>query len=184
MSVSEYEVPPWLLKAAQEANEIIRPYLPLLRDAQKHMDEVRAVMAAVGPLPLPPPELAQVMNSGLREMLSLSRQQRNAFFPVPAAGITGTGGVVLPKMMLAGAGEMTASTATATLAVRDDSPADVGMPLDAKTVFLAILWVFAILLPLKIGLLPPEVQAIIRDYLVTIGTALIIHWRVTDSRKR
>ena len=63
------------------------------------------------------------------------------------------------------------------------SQSDIGVPLDAKTVFLAILWVFAILLPLKIGLLSPDVQTIIRDYLVTVGTALIIHWRVTDSRK-
>ncbi len=177
-------MPDWLLKAAQEANEIIRPYLPLLRDAQKHMDEVRAVMAAIGPLPVPPPELVQVMNAGLRETLSLSRQQRNAFFPVPPAVITGTGSIALPKPTLAGAGEVTASTATATLAVRDDSPADVGMPLDAKTVFLAILWVMALLLPVAILLLSPEVQTIIMDFLVTIGTALIIHWRVTDTRKR
>jgi hypothetical protein len=35
-----------------------------------------------------------------------------------------------------------------------------------------------------IGELPPEVQTIIRDFLVTIGTALIIHWRVQDGRKR
>ena len=73
---------------------------------------------------------------------------------------------------------------TATVTVRDDSPADVGMPLDAKTVFLATLWVFAILLPLKIGQLSPDVQTIIRDFVGTISLALIIHWRVQDSRKR
>ncbi len=58
------------------------------------------------------------------------------------------------------------------------------MPLDAKTIFLAILWVLAILLPLKIGQLPLEVQTIVRDYLATVGLALIIHWRVSDSRKQ
>jgi hypothetical protein len=59
----------------------------------------------------------------------------------------------------------------------------VAVPLDAKTVFLVVLWVCTILLPLKIGLLPLDVQAIIRDYLVAVGLALIIHWRVSDSRK-
>lgn len=137
-------------------------------------------MAAVGPLPLPPPELAQVMNAGLRETLSLSWQQQNAFLPVPAAAVTGS--VALPKMAVAGTIEVGA--ATDTLTVRDDTPTDVGMPLDAKTVFLAILWVMALLLPVAILLLSPEVEAIIMDFLVTIGTALIIHWRVTDSRKR
>jgi hypothetical protein len=38
-------------------------------------------------------------------------------------------------------------------------------------------------LPLKIGQLPPDVQIIIRDYLATVGLALIIHWRVSDSQK-
>jgi hypothetical protein len=72
---------------------------------------------------------------------------------------------------------------TETAVVQKGSPSDPGMPLDAKTVFLAVLWVCTILLPLKIGLLPPDVQAIIRDYLVTVGLVLIIHWRVSDSRK-
>jgi hypothetical protein len=64
------------------------------------------------------------------------------------------------------------------------SRTEVTMPLDAKTIFLTILWVLAILLPLKVGQLPPEVQASISNYLATVGLALIIHWRVSDSRKR
>jgi len=58
------------------------------------------------------------------------------------------------------------------------------VPLDAKTIFLAILWLLAIALPLDIGQLPLEAQIIIRDYLATIGLALIIHWRVSDSRRQ
>lgn len=84
-------------------------------------------------------------------------------------------------MVIAGTGEVGA--ATDTLTAQKGTPHEVAVPPDAKTVFLAILWVFAILLPLKIGLLPLDVHTIIRDYLVTVGTALVIHWRVSDSRK-
>jgi hypothetical protein len=57
------------------------------------------------------------------------------------------------------------------------------MPLDAKTVFLAILWVFTILLPLKDGFLPPEVQTKIWEFVTAVNFTLTIHWRVSDSRK-
>jgi hypothetical protein len=68
--------------------------------------------------------------------------------------------------------------------VEKDAQTGPGMPLDAKTVFLAVLWVFTILLPLKMDQLPPEVQIIIRDYVSTVGVTLAIWWRVNDGRKR
>lgn len=58
------------------------------------------------------------------------------------------------------------------------------MPLDAKRVFLAVLWVFTILLPLKMDQLPPEVQTIVRDYVAIVGVTLAVHWRVNDSRRK
>ena len=149
-----------------------------------------AVPGGLGVGPRPPPvlessptpwpiDLMLAMEAGMRELLVAVRL-RNVL--VDAAAITGTGSIALPRMAMGGAGEVSVTADTAT--VRDDSPTDIAMPLDAKTVFLAALWVFADLLPLKIGLMSPDVQTIIRDYLVTVGTALVIHWRVQDSRKR
>jgi hypothetical protein len=151
--MSDNDLPDWL-RAVQEANKIVRPYLP--------------------------PELVQIMNAGLREMLSLSRQQRNVF--VHPAVATAVATVPQVSVFVRDGDAVRADDREVSL-VSASSTTDVGMPLDAKTVFLAIVWVFAVLLPLKIGLLPSEVQTIIRDYLVTVGTALIIHWRVQDSRK-
>lgn len=179
--VDENDVPDWLLKAAQETDALIRKVMPIVRAAQEAVDEARAAQAAAGPSLPPARELALAMDAGMRELLAAIRQQvairqRDVLVRVP----TLTVGVSLPPVSVFASDT---GTATDTLRVRSESPADVGMPLDAKTVFLAIMWIFAILLPLKIGLLSPDVQTIIRDYLVTVGTALIIHWRVTDSRK-
>ena len=71
------------------------------------------------------------------------------------------------------------------MTIRDDSSTDIGMPLDAKTVFLAILWLFTFVLPpVVVLMLPAEAQAIIAGYVAAVGNALIITWRVNDSRKR
>jgi hypothetical protein len=175
--VNEYDVPDWLLKAAVETDALIRKVLPIVRAAQQYADEARAAQAAAGPSLLPGSEVALAMDAGMRELFAAVRQQRNVSVHLPPATVSVRAHPVSVVFGDAGA-------AADTLSVRDESTADVGMPLDAKTVFLAILWVFAILLPLKIGELPPDVQTIIRDYLVTVGTVLIIHWRVQDSRKR
>lgn len=178
-SVSEYDAPDWLLKLAQQIDALIREGMPIVRAAQRYVEEARAAQAAAGPSLLSGREAALAMDAGMHELLAAVRQQSEH-----RAGYSNiVGSLGLAPMGMAGVAEVSVTTDTASVAVVDDSPADVGMPLDAKTVFLAILWVFAILLPLKIGLLSPDVQAIIRDYLVTVGTALIIHWRVTDSRK-
>jgi hypothetical protein len=153
-----------MLKAAQETDALIQPYLPLLRGVQKHMDDLHAAIATVGSA-LPAPDLAQVMNAGLRELLSASSQQRDVLIAVPVASASGI--APLPPAVVSDA----------------DAGTEVAVPLDAKTVFLAILWVFTILLPLKMGLLPPEAQGIVRDYIATVGLTLTIHWRVSDSRK-
>jgi hypothetical protein len=157
------QVPP-MLKAAQETDALVQPYLPFLRDVQKHVDDLRATIATVGPV-LAAPELAQAMNVGLYELLSVSPQQRDVLMPVPVASASGI--APPPSVVVSNA----------------DPGTEVAVPLDAKAVFLAVLWVFTILLPLKIGLLPPEAQAIIRDYIATVGLTLTIHWRVADSRK-
>ena len=192
--MNENDVPEWVLKAAQETNayvqqmtpmlktaqeadDVVRPYLPLLRDVQKYMDEFRSVMATVGSA-LPPPELVQVMSAGMRELLWPSRQQRDVSVRGPVATVSAA----------APAGQVVVSdagTATDTLAVREDSPGEVAVPLDAKTVFLAILWVLTLALPPVVVLtLPVEVQSIIAGYVAAVGVALIVHWRVSDSRKR
>jgi hypothetical protein len=140
------------------------------------MDEARAAMAAVGPLPTPSPELVRVMKAGLRELLASSCRE-----DVPVANASETAPplpVVVSNADAVGADDREAPP------VGGPSRAEVTMPLDTKTIFLAILWVLAILLPLKIGQLPPQVQTIIGDYLATVGLALIIHWRVSDNRKQ
>jgi hypothetical protein len=182
--------PDWLVKAADETDAVVRKVMPIVRAAQQYMEDARAALADAGPSLPPARELALAMDTGMRELIAAVRGQaehRTVYGSAIgyASGIvTATGHAIRAPMILAEFGEAGAATDTLTVSRRDDSPADVGMPLDAKTVFLAIIWVFAILLPLKIGELPPDVQTIIRDYLVTVGTALIIHWRVTDSRKR
>lgn len=194
--MNEYEVPEWLLKAAQDASDLrrqIEPYLPMMQDVQRYGDEIRratphiqvamqyaeqirTAQAAVGPV-AHALELVTVMNAGLQEFLWPARHQPAVSVAVPAATASAT---ALPaSVVVSGAG-----AATDTLTMQKATPREVAVPLDAKTVFLVVLWVFAILLPLKIGLLPPDVQTIIRDYLVTVGIALVIHWRVSDSRDR
>jgi hypothetical protein len=183
--MDENEVPAWLMKAAQEADAMIRPYLPLLQDLQKlqdvrkHIDEARAAIAAVGPLPPPSPELVRVMNAGLYGLLS-SSWQGDVPVPVPVANASRTAPplpAVVSDADAAGADDREAPP------VSVPSHTEVVVPPDAKMIFLALLWVLTILLPLKMGQLPPDVQIIIRDYLATVGVALIIHWRVSDSRK-
>lgn len=193
--MNEYEVPSWMLKAAQDASALRRkmePYLPMMQDAQRYADEIQRTMpllqaaqqyaeqirvaqAGVGPA-LQALELVKVMNAGLHELLWPSRRQPAVYGAVPAATASAT--APAPSVVISDAG-----AGTDTLIVQKDTPREVAVPLDAKTVFLVVLWVCTILLPLKIGLLPPDVQATIRDYLVTVGLALIIHWRVSDSRK-
>lgn len=184
--MSDNEVPAWLLKAAKQADAMVQPYLPLLRDLQKlqdmqkHIDEACTAMAAVGPLPPPSPELVRVMSAGLHELLT-SSWPGNAPVPGPGAIGSGTASPLAAAVSDADAGEADDREVPP---VSVPARAGMAMPLDAKTVFLALLWVLAILLPLKVGQLPPEVQTIIGDYLSSVGLALIIHWRMSDSRKR
>lgn len=174
-------------QAAQLYTDALRSAERFARDAratQRYLEDLRAAQAAAGPSLLPGHEVALAMDAGMRELFATVSQQlehRTAY-----SGFKGymnfTGTVALAPMGVAGAGEV--GTATDTLAARDDSPTDVGMPLDAKTVLLAIMWVMALLLPVAILLMSPEVQTVIVNFLVAIGTALIIHWRVQDGRKR
>lgn len=182
--MDENDVPPWLLKAAQETDAMVRKVMPLMQAAQETVDYARAALASAGlsPTARRDLDLALAMEAGMREFLTAARAHRTASDSF-AGIISGTGIVALAPMAVAGVAEVIVAADTATVTVRDDLPANVGMPLDAKTVFLAIWWVMALLLPVAILLLSPEVQTIIMDFLVTIGTALIIHWRVTDSRK-
>jgi hypothetical protein len=157
---------------------MVRKVMPIVRAAQRYAEEARAAQAAAGPSLSPGLELAVAMDAGMSELFAAIRGQRNAVVHAP----TLTVGVSFPPVSVV-VSDTGMATDTATVTMRGDSPADVGMPLDAKTVFLAILWVMALLLPVAILLLSPEAQTIIMDFLVSIGTALIIHWRVTDSRK-
>ncbi len=192
MAMDERDMPPWLLQAMQEASALLQqvaPYLPMLQDAQRHADEIRRVQpliqaaqqyaeeiraarAALEPA-LRGLELAQVMRAGLYELLWPPRQQRDVFIAVSAA----TAGATAPPP------SVVMSDADA-LTVRKATHGEVGMPLDAKTVFLVVLWVCTILLPLKVGLLPPEVQTIIWEYVAIVSLTLTVHWRVSDGRNR
>jgi hypothetical protein len=184
--MNDKDQPDWLLKAAQEADAMVRPYLPLLRDlqklrdVQKHVDEARAAMAAIGPLPPSDPELVRVMNAGLHELLSASWQRE---VPVPVPVASPSGAAPSPAVVVSDTDVVRADDGEAPpFAVPPCT--EMAGPLDAKTIFLALLWVLATLLPLKIGRLPPDVQTVIRDYLGTVGLALIIHWRVSDTSRR
>ena len=100
-------------------------------------------------------------------------QQQN----VSVHGATGTMDVSAP------AAEAGASDSDATTVDGQEALSAPALSANAKTAFLAIMWVFVILLPLKIGLLPPEFQAIIRDYIALVPAAVVIHWHVTGNGK-
>jgi hypothetical protein len=182
--MSEYEMPEWVLKAAQEASAYARQMAPILkavkeasdivrlpRDAQRQIDEVRAAMAAIGPLPIPPPELMQVMNVGMRDLLAAFRHQHDVSVHVPAASAIGT---AHPGVVFVTDTDVVRVTDDATVAVYDSrSPA---VQLDAMTVFLAILWVLTVSLPPIVVLeLPVTAQSIIAGYIAAVGLTLIIH---------
>jgi hypothetical protein len=185
--MDENKIPEWLLRAAEQTDALVQN---LVRATQQYVEEARAAQVVAGLSLLSGSDLTLAMDAGMHELFAAVRRQAEhrtahgsfAGYASSTASVTGFGSVALPRMGVTGTAEVTA--ATGTLTVQKETQTDVGMPLDAKTVFLAIMWVFAILLPLKIAELPPEVQTIIRDFLVTIGTALVIHWRVQDGRKR
>lgn len=165
---------------------MVRKVMPLVRAAPETVDTARAArLAAAWLLPAARHDLdlALTMEAGMRELLAAARTHRTASDSF-AGVISSTGSAALAPMAVAGAAKLSVAVDTAAVAVVNRSPTDVGMPLDAKTVFLAILWVMALLLPVAILLLSPEFPTIIMDFLVTVGTALIVHWRVQDSRKR
>jgi hypothetical protein len=193
--MDETEIPPWLASAARQVDAVIRQGMPIVRAAQQHVEEARAAQAEAGRPLLSGRDVALAMDAGMRELLAAVRQQANqkrgvsvelptarvTIAALPVSVVVGGSGAMAP---MRAAGLFEVGTATDTLTVEKDAQTDPGMPLDAKTVFLAVLWVFTILLPLKMDQLPPEVQIIIRDYVSTVGVTLAIWWRVNDGRKR
>jgi hypothetical protein len=169
------------LRSAQQFAEEIRAAHQYLEDLRAAQAAARSWLLPARPWLLPGRELVLAMDTGMREFLAAVYQQRSVLVHAGAATAVAS---APPVSVLVGDGDGARADDREASPVGVSGPSDVGVPLDAKTVFLALLWVFAILLPLKIGLLPPDDQTIIRDYLVTIGTALVIHWRVQDSRKR
>jgi hypothetical protein len=177
--MNENDVPDWLLKAAQQASDMVRPYLPIVRAAQQYVEEARAAQAAAGPSLLSGREVALAMDAGMREFLAAIRQQWDVLIRVP----TLTVGVSFPPVSVV-VSDAGAASDTLTVAVRDSRTGKV-VQISAMTIFLAILWVLTIALPpVVVLLLPVEVQSIIAGYVAAIGLTLIIHWRISDSRKR
>jgi len=192
--MDENKLPPWLVSAARQVDAVIRQGMPIVRAAQQYAEESCASQAEAGRPLLSGRDVALAMDAGMRELLAAVRhqaeQKRGVSVELPTFNVTIAalpvsvvvgGSAALAPMRAAGVIEVGA--ATDTLTVEKDTEADPGMPLDAKTVFLAVLWVFTILLPLKMDQLPPEVQTIIRDYVSTVGVTLAIWWRVNDGRK-
>src|SRR5206468_1611410 len=161
---------------AQRYAEEIRQVTPLAQALLQFADHLRAAQAYVEPA-RQALELFSVMFAGLHELLWPLRHQPAVYVAVPAATASAT---APPVSVVASDTFLMTETAD----VQKGSPSDPGMPLDAKTVFLAVLWVFTILLPLKDGLLPPEVQNKVWEFITIVNFTLTIHWRVSDSRKR
>jgi hypothetical protein len=120
------------------------------------------------------------MDAGMRELLAAVRQQAQ-----PRTAVSGF------KLYLSFTGRVEghavfsdAGAGTDTLTVEKGTQTDPGMPLDAKTVFLAVLWALTIVLVLGGDQLPQEVHDKIMDFLALVNFSLMIHWRVTDNRKR
>lgn len=168
--------PDWLVKATEETDAMVRRVMPIVRATQRYAEDLRAAQAGAGTSLPSGRDLARAMGAGMREFLAVLHQRDVVVYAAPA---TAFASVPIPMVFVmdgdvVGADDREAPPVALT---------DVGMPLDAKTVFLAIVWVFALLLPLKIGQLSPDIQTVIRDYLLTVGNALIITWRVQDSRR-
>ena len=124
------------------------------------------------------PEPTQVMNAGIQELPSTFRQQ-NIF----VVGATGTMAVSAPAGdVVASAPDVTRVDGQKALSAPMPSP---NVAIDAMTVFLAIMWILTIALPPVVVLtLPVTAQSIIAGYVAAVGLTLIVHWRVTDKRKR
>lgn len=105
-------------------------------------------------------------------------QQQN----VPVHGATGTMDVSSPP------GEVVASGPDAArVDGQEASPAPVpslNSVINATTVLVAVLWLLTIAIPPVVVLtLPVTAQSIIAGYVAAVGLTLIIHWRISDSRK-
>jgi hypothetical protein len=165
-----------LLRQAQENYALIELYLPFLRDLQARMEEIRQAVA-IAVLPTPRSELVRAMDAGMRELLLSTYQTRSAVVhgQVARVSVAAPMGTVVVTNAAAG---------TDMLTVQKTASPEAPVPLDAKTVFLAIMWVFLILLSLGSLLgLPAELLAIIAGFLGNVSLGLIITWRVNDSRR-
>jgi hypothetical protein len=185
---------PSRLRSTHDGDAAIRQVISVARAARQYVREAQEAQAAAG-LSLPSGrELAVALDAGMKEFLAIVRkqvEQRSVSVELPTARVTiaalpvsvvvGGSGAMAP---MRAAGVLEVSAATDTLTVQKDTEADPGMPLDAKTVFLAVLWALTIVLILRGDQLPQEVHDKIMDFLALVNFTLTIHWRVNDSRRK
>jgi hypothetical protein len=163
----------------QHAEEFWR-LAPLIHAAQQHLEDARRKMPPAGPSLVSGQELALAMDAGLKELLWSFRRR---IVYAPALPVASAIGFAHPALVVYVSDTDTITlTEDQTVAVQESqSPA---VPIDAKTVFLAILWLLTFALPPVVVLeLPAEAQSIIAGYVAAVGLMLMIHWRVNDSRK-
>lgn len=168
------------IQVAQQGAEEVWRLAPLIHAAQQHLEDARREMTAAGPSLASGQELALAMDAGMKELLwSLCRRIVYA----PALPVAGAIGFAHPALVVYVTDTDTVTmTEDQTMAVQESrSPA---VHIDAMTVFLAILWLFLILLALGPLLgLSAEVQLIIGGLIANVSFGLTITFRVIDKRK-
>jgi hypothetical protein len=165
--VSDDQPPEWLTKAARETETILQRMSTLIRAAQKAETVTRQARPLDQTLQTHQLCMGQVRfgkSATMTLLLAMDAGLRELLLAFP-----------LPHDVVIDGSVATVSASSG------GGPA----VLDARTVFLAILWVLTLALPPVVVLeLPVEVQSIIAGYIAAVGLTLMIHWRMNDRRRR
>jgi hypothetical protein len=167
--VSDDQPPEWLTKAARETETILQRMSTLIRAAQKaetvtNVRQARPLDQTLETHQLCMGQVRFGKSATMTLLLAMDAGLRELLLAFP-----------LPHDVVIDGSAATVSASSG------GGPA----VLDAKTVFLAILWVLTLALPPVVVLeLPVEVQSIIAGYIAAVGLTLMIHWRMNDNRKR
>jgi hypothetical protein len=169
-----------IIQAIQGSEALRRQVEPIVQAAEQFVRDARRAKTNGGPgLPFAQ-RLALAVDAGVRELVPAGERPVVHDVPLNDGGaavdrlavvmtITGSGGVVLPKVGLRGQG--TAESHRSGLAALSDG----------QIVFLVLVWLYAFVLPWFGAALSPEFHAVLSDHYATIAIALAITWRIRDK---
>ena len=98
------DVPEWLIQAAQEAEALVRPAMPLIRAVQQHVEAARAAQAVAGPMLAYADQVALAIDAGMAQLAAAVWQQAGL------RNVTGAGAILLGKPIVVAAGDVVTAT--------------------------------------------------------------------------